>query len=404
MPTAVQILPNALPLDHPSGSRPSNSGELIYTRGLLQALAARPGFKITVLAHRAVTPGEEGALSSLHWELHGWIPQGHVKALLSRLPSDAWRLGNRTMRSNLNRLSEEEPWDWVILDQAASGWALHHLPGRHGRPRVAYLAHNHEATVRRQVAEERGGSALFKAALGWDAAKYGRMERAICRRADLISAITPRDRAVFQNKFPDTPVICLPAMTVPPPVRPKPITKAPHARSSSPGPSNGWPSGATSRLSSRPPTLRSAITTSASPVAGKASPDYFAALGRKYPWARFHANVPSIDPFLADARMGLIPEALGGGFKLKALDYIFRGLPLAALEPALSGLPIDPQRDAVTATDPAKLAEQVAARIDDPAFLNAAASRALEACRDAFRWEDRGEALALALETHAAPA
>ncbi|MGC4014572.1 MAG: glycosyltransferase [Luteolibacter sp.] len=378
--------------------RPSNSGELIYTRGLLRALSAHPGFKVTVLAHRANGATEEPPDPKLRWELHGWIPKGRLGGLFSMLPSDSWRLGNFTMRDSLETLSEEGHWDWVIIDQAACGWVLKHLP-EPGRPRIAYLAHNHEATVRKQVASERGGSLPFRAALSWDAWKYARLEQAICRRADLISAITPRDEALFKQEFPEKPTLCLPPGYNGPMVESPPlITKD--------SPRRVVLAGAFEWLAKRR-NLELFLAAADAPfrqhnirfvVAGKSDPDYFSALGRRYPWAEFHANVPSMDPYLSNARIGLIPEALGGGFKLKALDYIFRGLPVAALEQALSGLPVDASQDVITARQPAELAAAVAGKIDDLEFLNAAASRALFACRASFQWGDRGSALAAALE------
>ena len=107
--------------------------------------------------------------------------------------------------------------------------------------------------------------------------------------------------------------------------------------------------------------------------------------------------MPAIDPYLEGARIGLIPEALGGGFKLKALDYIFRGLPLAAITPALSGLPLNPTHDVISAENTASLAKAVTERIDDFAYLNSAAARALDQCRESFHWPDRGATLARAL-------
>ena len=40
-----------------------------------------------------------------------------------------------------------------------------------------------------------------------------------------------------------------------------------------------------------------------------------------------------------------MPEELGGGFKLKALDYVFHGLPLAILDDSAAGLPLDAGAD-----------------------------------------------------------
>lgn len=450
--------------------RPADSGELIYSLGLLKSLAARPGIEITVLAHHGPAKatarreerqpsadsrrslelgkacyengdfasaishfqvarrdprlaGEATGLAALisaeiegssgnasrfgnrghavTWELHGTIPSGRLRSLVSSLPGDAFRLGNPVQRAALARLLEKD-WDWVIIDQAACAWALD-LLGKYRR--VAYLAHNHEASVRHQVAADGGGGSLaMRMALQWDASKYARMEADLCRRADLISAITPRDAEAFRTENPGKPFCILPPGYTGeiPEGQPRPITAE--------TPRTVVLAGAFEWIAKRR-NLESFLKAAAGPfqqakigfqVVGKADPEWFAALAREYPWASFTANVPSVNPFLEQARIGLIPEALGGGFKLKALDYIFRGLPLASVASALSGVPVGPATEAIAAPDPESLARAVAEKIDDLAFLNHAASHALDACRHAFRWEDRGALLGRALEDPAA--
>lgn len=374
--------------------RPADSGELIYSLGLLRALAAQPGLEITVLAHQGHN-GHANGDEAITWQLHGQIPSSRIKSLASFTPADAYRLGNPVQRKALASLLEQA-WDWIIIDQAACAWALQMIPAT---TKVAYLAHNHEASVRKQVAGDRGGSLPMRLALKWDAWKYARMELALARRANLISAITPRDAELFRRDAPGVPVIILP-----------------------PGYAGAVPDGAARPIAPETPrrvvlagafewlakkrNLEAFLQAAAVPfqrariafqVVGKADPEWFAGLARRYPWASFTANVPSVGPYLDDARIGLIPEALGGGFKLKALDYIFRGLPLASVDAALSGVPVDPQREAIVARDPAGLAEAVAAKIDDLEFLSRAAAGALDACRSSFRWEDRGVTLAQAL-------
>ena len=374
--------------------RPANSGELIYTLGLLESLAAQPRMEITVLGHKAAKSADGGP--AVAWELHGNIPGGRLKSLLSALPGDAYRLGNPVQREALAFLLGNK-WDWVVIDQAACAWALPMIPAA---VKVAYLAHNHEASVRKQVASDGGGSLPMRMALKWDARKYARMERVLARRADLISAITPRDAAAFREENPGKPVCVLPpgygGTAAPGP--PREITAE--------TPRRVVLAGAFEWLAKRR-NLETFLRAAEGPfqrakiafqVVGKADPAWFAALAKRYPWASFDANVPSVSPYLDQARVGLIPEALGGGFKLKALDYVFRGLPLASVEAALSGVPVDPRTEAIATPDPASLAEAVAARIDDLEFLNHAAQRALEACRGAFRWADRGITLARALE------
>lgn len=382
--------------------RPANSGELIYSLGLIRGLADHPGIELTVLAHRAAG---NTALppDNLHWELHGDIPTGRLRSLVSAAPSDSFRLGNPAMRGHFERLLASHPWDWIIVDQAACGWILSSLPSK-DRPRLAYLAHNHEAQVRREVAADHSGPLPMRLALKWDAAKYARLEHALCAAADLITAITPRDQAAFEQDFPGK------ARLVLPPGYEGTMVAAPPAITAD-TPRKVVLAGAFEWLAKRR-NLEGFLAAAAEPfraagisftVAGKTDPAYFGSLAAAHPWAEFHANVPSIDPFLKGARIGLIPEALGGGFKLKALDYIFRGLPLAALEPALSGLPLTPGRDVISASSTEALAAGIARRIDDLDFLNASACRALEACRHSFHWPDRGAALGRALESHPPP-
>jgi glycosyltransferase involved in cell wall biosynthesis len=313
------------------------------------------------------------------------------------LPSDAFRLGNPTMRNALAVLLSNTRWDRIIIDQAACGWALSCIPTNQ-RPRIAYIAHNHEASVRKQVASERTDSLPFQLALRLDAWKYGRLERSICQAASLISAITPRDQADFSNEYLNKSFVILPPGYDGPMVAsPNPITAETPLRVVLAG-TFEWLAkrrNLESFLAAADPLFPAAGIEFT--VVGKSDPVYFNNLSTRYPWASFHPNVPSIDHYLEGARIGLTPEALGGGFKLKALDYIFRGLPLAALTPALSGLPLDPVLDLISAEDPASLALAVTERIDDLDFLNSSAARALDKCRDSFRWSDRGAALAHAL-------
>lgn len=292
--------------------------------------------------------------------------------------------------SLLERLQED--FDCVVIDQAANAWALDLIPRD---MRVIYISHNHEASVRAEVAESGEGSPLFRWALKKDAEKYARLEDRLAARADAISAITPRDASIYKDEFPDKRIrIISPGYSRKIPASLPPLVEKTPRRVVLAG---------TFEWLAKRRNLEAFLADSAGPfekanidfhVVGKCDPAYFEKLSDDYPQVSFFPNVRSIDLHLSDARIGLIPEALGGGFKLKALDYIFRGLPLASIGPALSGLPLNPGRDCLAAGSTSELAELIAERIDDLGFLNQAASNALEKCRKAFDWSDRGKALA----------
>jgi glycosyltransferase involved in cell wall biosynthesis len=374
--------------------RSSDSGELIYSLGIIRALASQPGIRLTVLAHHAKSSAHGDP--SIDWQLHGTIPNSRIRGLASNLPSDAHRLGNPTIRLALKNLLARQKFHHIIIDQAACAWALDEIPTHSS---IIHISHNHEASVRTQVARDQSGSLPMKLALRWDAWKYGKMEHRLGNQSSLITAITPRDADAFATLHPGKPIITLPPgydrpipHDGPPPItpdRPRAVVLA----------------GAFEWIAKR--RNLTAFLTAAEPafrkhdirfdVVGKADPSWFEKLARQHPWATFTPNVPSVTPFLEKARIGLIPEALGGGFKLKALDYIFAGLPLAAIHAALSGVPINHLTDAITADEPAPLASRIAERIDDLDFLNRAAQQSFAACRNSFSWQTRGQQLASAL-------
>jgi hypothetical protein len=64
--------------------------------------------------------------------------------------------------------------------------------------------------------------------------------------------------------------------------------------------------------------------------------------GRKVRATRFLGFLEDPQPIFRTARMGIVPERTGGGFKLKTLDYIFNRIPIAALNGSTAGLPLMP--------------------------------------------------------------
>lgn len=379
--------------------RAADSGELIYTHGLLHSLSGQGGIELHVLAHSGADDAPDRG-GEIHWHLAGPPPRKRLRGIFSHLPSDADRLGNPTMRGMLRDMLAENPWDWIVIDQAACAWALDEISAE-TPARIAYIAHNHEASLRPEVASYQGGSLPLRIALRKDAAKYTRLENSLVARASLVTAITPRDASEFQRAFPQCRIVVLPPgydAALIPASYPPPIDVATPRRVVLAG---------TFQWIAKRRNLEDFLAAAAVPfqaagiefvVVGKADPPYFQRLSQLYPWVRFHANVPSMEPYLVNTRIGLIPEALGGGFKLKALDYIFRGLPLASIDAALSGLPLVPGTDTISAMDPTTLAAAVAKHIDSLEFLNTAAHSAFAKCRDAFHWSDRGTSLAQALQ------
>jgi glycosyltransferase involved in cell wall biosynthesis len=134
-------------------------------------------------------------------------------------------------------------------------------------------------------------------------------------------------------------------------------------------------------------------------VVGRLSPDLAAQAGQ---WraTTFTGRVDDIGAELARARLGVIAELTGGGFKMKALDYVFHGVPVAMLAGSANGLPLEDGRSVLSYASIDDLARGVLAVLDDETRLARLAGAALDACSGRFDWEARGRALRAAIDDH----
>jgi hypothetical protein len=81
---------------------------------------------------------------------------------------------------------------------------------------------------------------------------------------------------------------------------------------------------------------------------------------------------------------------VGGGFKLKFLDYIFARVPVATLSAAAAGLPESLRAWMLSRNDLNALVDAIVANIDQFDELNERQQRAFELAQSLYRWIDRG--------------
>jgi polysaccharide biosynthesis protein PslH len=108
---------------------------------------------------------------------------------------------------------------------------------------------------------------------------------------------------------------------------------------------------------------------------------------------RFLGFVENLEPVFRSVRVGIVAERIGGGFKLKTLDYIFNRVPIAAITGSMAGLPLTPGLHYLAFESMRALAQGVAAVVDDNERLNSLQQAAYEKCESGFDWSDRGRSL-----------
>jgi hypothetical protein len=137
---------------------PRHNGQYVYSGGLIDSVAAAGGDVEVLGLGRAGSPRANGERSKhVVWWLPADNPHSRWGSLTSTLPNIAYRCRTAGMRRMLRKLLRRDAWDGIVFDGISAGWALpavlEHYAGRRNRPRLIYVSHNHEGSLRSQIAE-----------------------------------------------------------------------------------------------------------------------------------------------------------------------------------------------------------------------------------------------------------
>jgi polysaccharide biosynthesis protein PslH len=378
---------------------PMEGGAQVYSANLSLSLAKAGAF-VRFMGHGGVAGVPESA-AAVEWLAIPGGKRGGMAAALSALPFaaaiDASKAYRRTLETQL-----QEQWDAIILDGYGTGWALDRClaycnAGSAHRPVLAHVSHNNEEMLWGVMGREARGSVLKRLALRRNAAKVATLERRLVRTVDLLTTITDEDRRTLGAAVArDRSLSITPGYT-------GHIVAARHISAATPRRviimgSFQWvvkQANITRFLEIADPVFREhGIELD---VVGDIPKAFLAALKSRFYAAHFHGFVSDAAPYLARARIGIVPESIGGGFKLKFLDYIFARVPVATVSQAVAGLSDEMQLAMLKNESLAGLVDDIVAHIDRIDELNRLQERAFALGETQFDWNVRGEGLLLAL-------
>jgi glycosyltransferase involved in cell wall biosynthesis len=381
---------------------PPLDGLFLYSGGLIRAFAGA-GAEVVALGLRRPesVKADNHCDRGVVWRLGDDPPLSHWASLASALPHMAHRCQTADMTELLRTLLHQS-WDAIVFDSLCSGWALRHVVDRYPRarhrPAVIYVSHNHEESLRSRLVASQPGP-MKRQAHRLDAMKVGRLERQLVALADLVTAITPEDRDLYCARWPEKRIDVLTPGYSGRSVSKRRITPDLPRRAVIVG-SFDWKAKrlnleefvhvADPIFAARGIELR---------VIGSGEPAYFDELRKSLSATRFTGTVERVEPYVEDARLSVVPERNGGGFKLKVLDYIFNRIPILALEGSVAGVPLRNDESILLYPDQEKLALGIAQAIDDVERLDTIQNAAFDACRDVFDWRSRGQQLLAALNS-----
>jgi hypothetical protein len=330
-------------------------------------------------------------VDGVDWVVLPFRQRSRAGSLVGRLPSIVYRFSTPLLRTTVADRLRKGPWDAVILDTLAVANAVE------SSSKLVYVAHNHEETVRRQLASAFQWTSPKRAAMSLDAQKATRMERKVVAAAMLVTTTTQADADLFRRRAPDQRYLVMAPGYGGSFVRQREIDPQTPRRVLLLG-SYAW---AAKRLNLARFLQQGARRLAEAGIGidvGGAIPGGFAAgLRRDFPEIRITGEVDDLRPLFQGSRIGLVAEEFGGGFKLKVLDYVFNRLPILAMSQAIEGMPLVNGQSILTVTDTTEMLESIVSVIDDFDRLNEIQEAAFRACDLQFNWSDRGAALARAI-------
>ncbi|WP_377827870.1 glycosyltransferase [Bradyrhizobium lupini] len=348
---------------------PLFTGDALYSAGLLTALARTNAVAITLVGSSRTGEAVGDYLLNLPNTTCVALPPAQpsaLRSLLSTLPRDAFNLSTPQLRQVLPNLLQGD-WDWIVIDHAYSSGLLSMIQQHRKHASICYIAHNAEGAIRREIASS-FSNPLRQLLMRFDADKYRRQENRILQVADAVTCISEEDASYFKRVSQNVHVV--------PPIylghisAPRPILAACPRALLLVGSFEWIAKQRNLELIVEgllPALQRTGIVLN---VVGAVPQHLRDRFSRFSPCLAFHGRVDDVSPVAAASRGGLVPDLLGGGFKLKILDYAFQRLPIFGLRNALAGTTVAEQSAMFPADNLESLAEAVVSNIDDLPTLN----------------------------------
>ena len=296
------------------------------------------------------------------------------------------------------RAELRERWDAIVFDSYASGWALpivqaHYARTGQPRPVLVHVSHNHEAALWRGMTKDARSPLLKRAVLWQNYRKVRALERKLSNQTDLLTAITEEDaRALRSHSSAERSITLTPGYDG---------YKCTERLISANTPRRVVIVGSFRWVVKRENLIRfieAADSTFADhgidlQIMGEVPSDLRDALSARCRATKFLGFQPSLAKVFDHARIAVVPELIGGGFKLKFLDYLFGRVPVAAVDAATSGLPSAVREHMLVASDYASLTRSIVEYINRFDDLNRMQAHAFSAADRLFDWDDRGTQL-----------
>ncbi|MBT8241977.1 MAG: glycosyltransferase [Acidimicrobiia bacterium] len=355
---------------------PADNGLYRYSQDIMSALGEM-GHQICAIGRRRSGPP---VAQPTGWTLLAHRAPPMWKKMAGRYPAKVTEIWADDYAGAVLTALEEFTPDVVLLDHLRTGAALDAISSR--VPSI-YVSHNDETRVRAKMIHAAGG--IRQAALRVDLKKIRWFEDRLLCECAAVSAITSVDANSFAARNPTGPIVLTPPTYRGTRLEQRTITAHTPRRIAMISTLH-WGAKIDNMimaLEGLQPLLDQGIEIVVF-TGGYPPPTD---IRNRYPKVRFEGFVDDFEAALADCRIGVIYEPVGGGFKMKTLDFIFHRVPLVTGHDSAADLPLTPDHSVVEVQSETELAGSITELIDDLERLNALHEAAYEQCRGLFTTE-----------------
>lgn len=391
----IKSKPNVLYLTKTYPYPPATSGDAVYSKGIIEALSNI--FQITVLC--SDSGAKQRKISKIDWHITHPQRDGRIGSIFSRWPLIAWKSCTSDYSSELDRLLIKA-WDVIILDNLG---LVHALPKakayreKHPGTRLVYISHEYEYQTRKSKYISYKMNLPKRILADLDLEKVRKSEISLIKNCDIVTVIDTSDIEPFRKIAPEKKYLPFPPGYEGPLIKKRQITsKTPRKLLLLGGRRSeqkrqillDWMDAAYDLLTNSNIEMV---------IVGDMEDSLYDHLKRNYPSVQVLGFVKDLEALIATARMGVIADTVGGGFKLRLLTHVFERLPIIGLSDAINGLPTLNGEGFLGTDSLDSLVELVCKVIDDTKRLNDLHNKAYIDCELAYSWQARIDAFSKAI-------
>jgi polysaccharide biosynthesis protein PslH len=389
----------------PTFLHPTTRGGQIRTLGMLREM--HRSHEIHFAALQRPEDGEEGVAHSAEFctrcypVFHDSPTAGSAafyveaaRGVFSGIPLAVSRWRSEALRQRVSQLLREQRFDHLVCDFLAAA------PNIPAMERATLFQHNVETVIWERL-RDKAANPLHRLVFRYEASRMLAYERAMCRAAAQVVAVSEEDAGRMRELFDIARISAVPTgVDLEFFARPAGLAEgSPRPDLVFSGSMNWAPNvdGVTYFCEAILPLILTREPGCRVTIVGRTPPPAITKLAESHPNVLVTGTVADIRPYLWGAKVCIVPLRIGGGTRLKIYEAMAAGVPVVSTSVGAEGLPVTHGENVLLADEPEAFAEACLELLADAAKRQRISAKAYELAA-AHSWKQAAESFEGILE------